>query len=228
MHLAFASTQLPPQPLQNSTFQIAQQDLGRQDVEDMEHGMYKCLRFSILGGPVHADCEVLTLFCLQKQKAQSEANADAAAGNKKKKVTAAQLRVQKGTVPPSRYAPRTFAPQLVLTFAPRSFRTRASTDDEDDLQGPRRCPELRAYHRTGRGNVQGRAVSLHVRGQPGVPPCRAQGPLQGEDIPPQYRFAGQSVSEHLARGLEAGIEHTSRYCWSTGMDASATQFVSSV
>lgn len=35
--------------------------------------------------------------CLQKQQQQKDANAEGAAGTKKKKVTAAQLRVQKGT-----------------------------------------------------------------------------------------------------------------------------------
>jgi hypothetical protein len=40
----------------------------------------------------------LALTITQKQKQQQDANEDAAAGNKRKKVTAAQLRVQKGIV----------------------------------------------------------------------------------------------------------------------------------
>jgi ubiquitin-conjugating enzyme E2 M len=41
---------------------------------------------------------VLTI-CVEKQKQQQDANAEAAAGVRKKKVTAAQLRVQKGIYP---------------------------------------------------------------------------------------------------------------------------------
>jgi hypothetical protein len=52
----------------------------------------------------------------QKQKQQQDANADAAAGIKRKKVTAAQLRVQKGAL--IIYVPSTAWNSSLLTFAP--------------------------------------------------------------------------------------------------------------
>ncbi|KAH8169189.1 hypothetical protein LIA77_11315 [Sarocladium implicatum] len=127
----------------------------------------------------------------KKEQKDAENAEGQAAGGKKKKVTAAQLRVQKGT-------------------------TLTRLDDANRVSERRRHPALHPDYRAGRGHVPRGQVHIRLQHQPKLPSRAAQGPVSREDLPPQHRPRGQGVPKYPAGGLEAGAEPERGDCRASG------------